>query len=330
MARLPPALVPLLKYLSDGKFHSGEALAARFGVSRATVFNLISKASSHGIKVHAVRGRGYRLASRLSWLDRASVECGLHERGLAFTLLLTESVESTNTWLMSAAAAGAAHRTVAYADYQYAGRGRRGRVWQSPLGGSLAFSILWRFERGVSQLSGLSIVVGLALARAVAAVTALPVKLKWPNDLLVGYRKLAGILVEVQGEISGPSLAVIGIGVNECLPERHREEIDQAVVDLAELNVAVTRERLLLEILQELSLLMGMFEQSGLAELKDEWATWHVHQAKEVTVRLADGSVCSGIARGVDEGGNLLLDRAQGEVMRFSAGEVSLRPVVGK
>jgi BirA family biotin operon repressor/biotin-[acetyl-CoA-carboxylase] ligase len=329
-AKFPAALIPLLKYMSDGRFHSGEALARRFGVSRATIFNLISEASSQGIKMYAVRGRGYRLVNSPSWLDAAALGEALRQQGLDYTLLSTEVVQSTNTWLMAEALAGAAHRTVVHADYQYAGRGRRGRVWQSPLGGSLAFSVLWRFERGVSQLSGLTIVVGLALARALGGLTGLPMKLKWPNDLLVGYRKLAGILVEVQGEIAGPSFAVIGIGVNERLPEQHRLEIDQAVVDLAELNVTAGRERILLAILKELTDLMKLFEHGGLAELKGEWAAWHVHESREVTVRLPDGTDHSGVASGVDDGGNLILSGATGEVRKFSAGEVSLRPVSNK
>jgi BirA family biotin operon repressor/biotin-[acetyl-CoA-carboxylase] ligase len=236
-----------------------------------------------------------------------------------------EMVESTNSWLVLEAQAGAIHQTVAHADHQYGGKGRRGRRWESSLGGGLAFSILWRFDRGISQLSGLSIVVGLALARAIGNRCATPVKLKWPNDLLAGYRKLAGILVEVQGEMTGPSFAVIGIGLNQRLHEKQRQEIDQAVVDLAQLGIDASRAELMLAILNELSALMQIFEQEGIRPMLDEWTTWHAHQDKEVLLRMADGTVYTGVAKGLDDQGNLLLVGKAGEERTFAAGEVSLR-----
>lgn len=327
---LPPLLIPLLKRMSDGRFHSGQDLAAPFGVSRATVFNLLQAAEQSGVRIHAVRGKGYRLADPLSWLDAAALESMLSSAGHGYALKTVEQTLSTNTLLTQEALAGAAHRTVLYADYQHAGRGRRGRDWQSPLGGGLTFSVLWRFERGMDQLSGLSIAVGLALARALAGLCPLPVKLKWPNDVLAGYRKLAGILVEVQGEISGPSFAVIGIGINERLSPPYRQEIDQAVVDLAEMGVKIGRTELLHAILAELAVTMNLFEQEGIRPILAEWPHWHAHEGRAVSLRTPDGNRLTGTASGLDDAGNLLLTLASGEMRKFSAGEVSLRPVAAK
>ncbi len=326
-SRIPLNLIPLLKLMSKGGFHSGQDMAAYFSVSRATIFNWLSEAEKFGMRIHAVRGRGYRLATPLSWLDENAFLSEMERLELDYKLICTESAESTNSWLLKEALTGVPHRTVAYADFQYGGRGRRGRSWESTLGGGLTFSVLWRFERGISQLSGLSIVVGLALARAIRRLTRIPVQLKWPNDLLAGYRKLAGILVEVQGEMSGPSFAVIGIGLNERLSDQQRQEIDQAVVDLAELGVESNRANLMLEILRELSELMETFEQNGIQALIDEWSGWHAHEGKEVIVRMPDGSAHAGIASGLDENGNLLLSSANGEKRKFAAGEVSMRGV---
>ena len=327
---LPPLLIPLLKRLSDGCFHSGQDMAAHFQVSRATIFNLLQTAEQHGVRIHAVRGKGYRLAERLSWLDVDELRAMLAGSGHGYVLKSVEETHSTNTLLTQEALAGAAHRTVLYADYQHAGRGRRGRNWQSPLGGGLTFSVLWRFERGMDQLSGLSIAVGLALARALAGHCPLPVKLKWPNDVLAGYRKLAGILVEVQGELAGPSFAVIGIGVNEHLPARHRQEIDQAVVDLAEMGVDISRSELLHAILSELARTMTVFEQEGIRPILAEWPHWHAHEGRAVSLRTPDGHRHTGTASGLDEAGNLLLTLTSGEMRKFSAGEVSLRPAAAK
>lgn len=327
---LPPLLIPLLKRMSDRRFHSGQDMAAHFSVSRATVFNLLHHAEQHGVRVHAVRGKGYQLADRLSWLDTEALKSMLSGAGLDYELKTLEQTFSTNTRLIEDALAGAAHRTVLYADYQHAGRGRRGRHWQSPLGGGLTFSVLWRFEQGVEQLSGLSIAVGLALARALAKLCPLPVKLKWPNDVLAGYRKLAGILVEVQGELAGPSLAVIGIGVNEHLPPRQRHGIDQAVIDLAEMGVQTSRTELLYGILAELSRTMQVFEQEGIQPILAEWPNWHAHEGRAVSLRTPDGHQHTGTASGLDEAGNLLLKLGSGEMRKFGAGEVSLRPVAAK
>jgi BirA family biotin operon repressor/biotin-[acetyl-CoA-carboxylase] ligase len=327
---LPPLLIPLLKRLSDSRFHSGQDMAAHFRVSRATIFNLLQTAEQQGVRIHAVRGKGYRLAERLSWLDEAELQAMLAASGHGYVLKSVEETRSTNSLLTQEALAGAAHRTVLYADYQHAGRGRRGRSWQSPLGGGLTFSVLWRFERGMDQLSGLSIAVGLALARALAGRCPLPVKLKWPNDVLAGYRKLAGILVEVQGELAGPSFAVIGIGVNEHLPARHRQEIDQAVVDLAEMGVNISRSELLHAILSELARIMAVFEQEGIRPILAEWPHWHAHEGRAVSLSTPDGHRHTGTACGLDEAGNLLLALPGGEMRKFSAGEVSLRPASAK
>lgn len=329
-AILPPLLIPLLKRMSDGRFHSGQSMAGHFDVSRTTVFNLLQAAEQRGVRIHAVRGKGYRLAERLSWLDTDALQAKLLESGHDYVLKTVEEAHSTNTLLTQDALAGAPHRTVLYADYQHAGRGRRGRIWQSPLGGGITFSVLWRFERSMDQLSGLSIAVGLALARALSSHCPLPVKLKWPNDVLAGYRKLAGILVEVQGELSGPSFAVIGIGVNERLPPPYRQEIDQAVVDLAEMGVSIGRTELLHAILSELAQTMNLFEQQGIRPALADWPSWHAHEGRAVSLRTPDGHSHIGTVCGLDEAGNLILTLPGGDMRKFSAGEVSLRPLAAK
>lgn len=322
-ASLPPLLFAVLQRLSDGRFHSGEALARDFGVSRATIFNLVRSAETLGLVVHSVRGRGYRLASPYAWLDEAELAAAMPPH--SFDVVSLAQSESTNSLLMRQALDGAPHRSVRVTQYQQGGRGRRGRAWAAAPGGGLMFSVLWRFEHGIDRLSGLSLVAGLALVRALATFAPMPLKLKWPNDVLAGYRKLAGILVEVQGEVSGPSFAVIGMGINQHLPLALREDIDQAVVDLAELGVAASRARLLAAILAELDVQMQRFESSGLDDLLSEWPRWHAHEGRDVVLRLPDDSRCSGQAEGLDAAGNLILRLADGSRRHFGSGEVSLR-----
>ena len=255
------ALFPILRRLSDGTFHSGQDLAREFQLSRASVFNVLNQAEAMGLKLHAVRGRGYKLPEPVEWLDAVSIASHLGLASSAYDVRVMDSVDSTNSALMAAATNGAADGTVFCAEYQQAGKGRRGRQWHGVLGGSLTFSVLWRFDNGLQSLSGLSLAVGLAIARAVNRHSPHPAQLKWPNDVLVDFRKLAGILVEVQGDMHGAAIAVVGIGLNCKLSAAQRDAVDQAVVDLAEMGVTAGRNQLLADCLQALNAMLTSFRR---------------------------------------------------------------------
>lgn len=313
----------MLRALSDGEFHSGEALAQRFDVSRASVWNALQAAQAAGAVLHKVRGRGYRLSGGASWLDVATLQ---RLPGVAaYTLDIVDSIDSTNAELMRRALAGAPHGSCLAAEIQHAGRGRRGRTWHSVPGGSLTFSVLWRFNQGISALSGLSLAVGVALLRSLREFGAAELQLKWPNDVLWQYRKLAGILIEVQGDVMGPSVAIIGIGINLQLPTAVREEIDQSVTDLAEiLNDRLDRNALLGSLLRHLGEVMAAFEAHGLHALRDEWLAAHAYHDKLVRVLLANGAELCGKIVELTEDGALVLENADGQRSRVNSGEVHL------
>ena len=211
---MKPLTIPLLRAIADGNFHSGAVLAERFKVSRAAIWHAVEDAETLGVRVFRVRGRGYRLAEPLEFIDANVVlhQLGADAKGLHLEVL--DAVASTNSYLLTHAGDPAAHGQVAIAEMQIAGRGRRGRAWHTPFAGALTFSILWRFQQGVAALGGLSLAAGLAVAQACEALGIQGIQLKWPNDVMHGGRKLAGILIEVQGEMQGPSVAVIGVGLN--------------------------------------------------------------------------------------------------------------------
>jgi BirA family biotin operon repressor/biotin-[acetyl-CoA-carboxylase] ligase len=151
------------------------------------------------------------------------------------------------------------------------------------------------------------------------------VQLKWPNDLLWHYRKLGGILIEVQGDVMGPSFAVIGIGINLQLSASVRAEIDQSVTDLNEIcDTQIDRNLLLAALLIHLDDVMRDFEQSGLAQLRAEWLAAHAYQDKPVRVLMADGNDQLGTAIGVSTGGALLLQTTSGQQLTLNGGEVHL------
>ncbi len=316
-------LLPLLRVLSDGEFHSGAALAQRFDVSRASVWNALQAAQTAGAVLHKVRGRGYRLSGGASWLDASAIAS--LPGGAAYTLDIVDSIDSTTAELMRRALAGAPHGSCLAAEIQHAGRGRRGRTWHSVPGGSLTFSVLWRFNQGISALSGLSLAVGVALLRSLREFGAADLQLKWPNDVLWQYRKLAGILIEVQGDVMGPSVAIIGIGINLRLPTAVRDEIDQAVTDLAEvLDRPVDRNVLLGSVLRHLHDVLTAFEAQGLRELRGEWQAAHAYQDKPVRVLLANGADLCGKVVELTEDGALVLEHADGQRSRVNSGEVHL------
>src|SRR5260221_9567590 len=237
--RMGTAPFSLLRMLADGRFHSGEQLGLALGLSRAGVWNLIRRIEALGLRVFKVRGRGYRVAEavHLFWLDGLTE--GLRKVSPEVCVEVLDECPSTNTVLAQRAAAGAPHGTVLACEHQSAGRGRRGHSWVSVVGGSLAFSILWRFPRGAGALGGLSLAVAVGAAKALERLGTCGVGVKWPNDLYCEGCKLGGILIESSGDILGPSAVIVGVGINVRLGTQTRERIAAPATDIASHSDAV-------------------------------------------------------------------------------------------
>ncbi|MDO9220843.1 MAG: biotin--[acetyl-CoA-carboxylase] ligase [Thiobacillus sp.] len=325
ISRIHQALLPILRRLSDGAFHSGQDMAREFGLSRASVFNVIKQAEALGVTIHAVRSKGYKLPDVVEWMDAAMVAQFLGRVAHAYEIRIEDSVASTNSALMAAALTGVPDGSVLCVEHQYAGKGRRGREWHAALGGSLTFSVLLRFERGLQSIAGLSLVAGLAVARAVNRHSRYPAQLKWPNDVMVGHRKLAGILVEVQGDMHGAAFAVVGIGLNVRLNDAQRDSIDQAVIDLAEMGVTVGRNQFLADCLQELHTALVIFREHGFSALRSEWMALDAYSGKDISLFLPSRQGVHGIASGVDDTGAVLLRDSNNMLTAYSGGEISLR-----
>ncbi|HET9653316.1 MAG TPA: biotin--[acetyl-CoA-carboxylase] ligase [Usitatibacter sp.] len=316
-----------LRRLADGRFHSGEEVARELGRSRATLSEALKCAHDLGIEVFSVRGKGYKLASPIEFIDVERVRSQLGPAAGRISLQVADEVDSTSTRLVALAAAGAPSGTCLVAEWQSAGRGRRGRSWVSALGGSLTFSLLWRFERGAGHLGGLSLAVGVAVARALRACGVERAQVKWPNDVVSDFRKLAGILVETSGEMQGPSVAVIGAGVNYRLGERVIDLIDQPVTDVAQCTAALpSRSDLLARLLAELVTVLDAFERQGFAALRDAWRELHAYQGRRV--RVMPGREPPFDADVVDVGadGVLVVRMADARLVSLASAEISLRP----
>ena len=324
-----PLTFALLKLLADGEFHSGEVLAQQLGVSRASVNNALSGIEQYGLSLYSVRGRGYCLNNSPQWLNASPITDLLAAEATVFSVEVLNCIPSTNTLLLQRAAQGAPHGSVVATEWQSGGRGRLGRVWHSGLGNTLTFSLLWRFDCGLAGLSGLSLATGVALMRAFKKLGVNGASLKWPNDVLGPGGKLAGILIEAQGDMLGPSAVVIGIGINLALPPEILKRIDQPVSDLSQLIEQLPERNLLLvTILRELAAVMREFTKGGFACLREEWENDHQFQNQSVQLLLPDEKIVKGIVRGVNQDGALLVEVAaesQTEIRVFHAGEISMR-----
>ncbi len=333
---LTPLGFSLLRQLADGAFHSGEDLAAKVGLTRARVSQALKDAETAGLALERIKGRGYRLLEAPDFLDakRIRAELAALPPGRAdaaeLAIEVVDQIDSTSSELLRRAQRRDVHGVVLAAEWQTAGRGRRGRTWTAIAGGSLTFSIGWRFEQGAGFLAGLSLAVGVAVARALEAEGFRGIALKWPNDLVYRHMKIGGILIEVNGDALGPSTTVIGVGLNVRLPAAVRKEIPVAVTDLATVagrkSKGIDRNQLVARLVAELAFVLRQYAKEGFAPFAAEWQHRHAYQGKPVTLRLPDGGSVAGKVAGVDASGALVLADGPRRA-RFLSGEISLRSI---
>ncbi len=314
----------LIQQLADGKTHSGEALAQQAGISRAAIAKHISQLQQIGLDIFAISGKGYRLAQPLQLLDVAQMK--QWQVAGAPEILLQHLTDSTNTQLLKRLQDGVpVHKgQVIVAEAQSAGRGRRGNGWYSPFGSNLYFSMYWQLEQGIQAAMGLSLVVGIAVARLLESRYQCALKLKWPNDLYINHKKLGGVLIELTGQTHADCDVVIGIGLNIQMPPTGETKIDQPFTDLVqETGIEVDRNQLVAEMQQQLIQTLQHFEQNGFTDFVAEFN--QRNEFDELTVQLSGGSAPQmGVCKGVDHQGGLILLQG-GQLKSYFGGELSLR-----
>jgi BirA family biotin operon repressor/biotin-[acetyl-CoA-carboxylase] ligase len=315
----------ILKTLSDGTFHSGEALAKSAGVTRAAVWKAIhTLQSSYVLDIHSVRGRGYRLAQSIELLDRDVILQALQGRAQLGGLDTFLNIDSTNRFLLQHEATQIRAPWAVLAERQSAGRGRRGRTWQSPFAGNIYLSLLWRFSQINANFIGLSLVAGVAVCRVLARLGIAQLGLKWPNDVLCQGKKLCGVLIEMHGEPNGPYNAVIGIGLNLAMPEAVGRQIDQPWISLQQVSATIpSRNRLAAQLIDAMLETLPQFERHGLPPFLPEWQRLDLYRDQPVSLHFGENQI-QGIERGVDEQGALLVEH-NGKLQRYYSGEISLR-----
>jgi BirA family biotin operon repressor/biotin-[acetyl-CoA-carboxylase] ligase len=326
-----PLIARVFAELSDGQFHSGEALAQALGVSRSAVWKTVESLRDLGATLHAVRNRGYRLAKSSEPLAAERILAKISDtvRGHVRSLEVAWTVGSTNTELLARENPPNGASEVMLAEYQTAGRGRRGRAWLAPPGGAICLSLSWTFRDVPADLGALGLVIGVCELRALRELGVSGAKLKWPNDVLVDERKMGGILIELRAESGGPACVVIGIGLNVALGAPLLAKIAEtgiAATDLVTAGLAEPSRNAVAGALVD-SCVRGLleFERDGLRPFVENWRDADALQGKMVDVRGAVGEVTRGLARGVDLHGALLVETADEGLKKFVSGDVSVR-----
>ncbi len=312
-------MLKLLTLLADGDFHSGNDLGAEVGVSRAAVWKRLQKPDDeYGLGVQSVPGKGYRLSRPLSLLRLDVLQASFP----SLPIYTYDSIQSTNEQAKNLLATCTAPFAV-LAEHQTLGRGRRGRQWCSPFGQNLYLSFAWPVTEGMAQIDGLSLVVGLAVVRAIKQVAGISAKLKWPNDVLVNDCKVAGILLELVGDPADLCHVVIGIGVNLNMVGIN-QNIDQQWTSLCkETGQQVDRTQFAQCVLEQLDRYLDKQSTFGFTSLKHEWLGEHAWQGCNVV--LSSGhEIVRGQISGIGDKGELCLI-VDGKERLFIGGELSLR-----
>lgn len=319
----------ILSLLADGQFHSGEALGKSLGMSRAAIWKQLQKIEAIGIKLHSVKGRGYRLVTPLSLLNESKIASHLTASAAEqLSLSVFQSTASTNEDVKKIANSTSGVHVV-LAEHQTQGRGRRGRSWVSPFGCNVYFSFSCPLDNfGANAVDGLSLAVGVAVAEVIenlCEVTSdLRCHLKWPNDILINKQKVAGILIELSGVVGEACQIIIGIGINVNMDADGATGIDQPWTSLAaQVGRMVDRNELCAQLINKLTAVKTVFAEQGFSAYKEQWERRDAY--RDLPVYLVQGEEKTvGIARGVTEKGLLLLETDEG-VQTVYGGEVSLR-----
>lgn len=313
-----PTPLLLIKILADGNIHSGEQLGESLGMTRAGINKHIQTLRSWGIDVQTVAGKGYQLDAPMNLLNADIVNQSI--KGEPASVIPV--IDSTNQYLIqriSELKSG----DVCIAEYQSAGRGRRGRQWISPFGRNLYLSMYWKLDQGPAAAIGLSLVVGVIMAEVLQKLGADGVKVKWPNDLYLNDKKLSGILVELTGKTGDVAHIVTGIGINIAMSKNQNEVINQQWINLEQVGIRIDRNELACEITNALREAFTQFEKQGLSIFIERWKSLDNFMHRRVKLIIGEKEIF-GIAKGINDQGALLLEQ-DGKVTPYIGGEISLR-----
>lgn len=310
-------------------FISGQELCRQFAVSRTAVWKVIRQLQEEGYEIEAVRNRGYRLLSSRDILSETELKNFITGEVFGACLIYCKEVDSTNNLAKRLAEDGAPHGALAVAESQQNGKGRRGRSWISPPGTGIWMSIVMRPDFIPAKASALTLVAALAVQRAIAEMLEVESFIKWPNDIVVDGRKICGILTEMNSDMDGIHYIITGIGIN-VNQDSFPEELEKTATSLKiQTRREVRRAKLIGEVLKWMEVYYNIFIRTeDMSLLIREYNQVMVNRGREVTVLEPKGR-WTGIAQGINQEGELLVETAGGAVRTVGSGEVSVRGIYG-
>ncbi|UVK77868.1 MAG: DNA-binding transcriptional repressor/biotin-[acetyl-CoA-carboxylase] ligase BirA [Sodalis sp. Fse] len=308
----------LINLLASGKFHSDAQFCKALNMNHNAINKHIQTVRAWGVDVFTVPGKGYRLHAPLQLLDESMILAQLPAGRIAVLPI----INSTNQYLIERIA-DLLPGDACVAEYQAQGRGRRGRQWVSPFGNNLYLSLYWRLKQGTTSATGLSVMVGIVMAEVLQRSGAQGVRVKWPNDLYLDDRKLAGILVEITGKAGDFAHGIIGAGINLAMRKSSAETINQNWINLQETGITIDRNVLAAELTDALRQALWQFEHKGLAPFISRWPALDNFYDRPVKLLIGD-RIVKGIARGIDAQGALLLEQNK-RTYSYLGGKISLR-----
>ncbi len=317
----------LIEQLVTGQFVSGQVLGDRLGITRSAVSRHIKALANMGLDVYRVTGKGYRIAEPIVLLDAKKIQQAMLSKHCPAVIEVKSTVDSTNDYFLQQLDHALIPGQVCLAEYQQSGRGRRGRQWISPFGSHVYLSMYWYLEQGMSTAMGLSVVVALAISDAIKALYAIDVELKWPNDIYIKGKKLAGVLIDLEGQALEPCHSVIGVGINVNMPAISADVIDQPWTDLqSHCSQSIDRNILTAKLIDCLLLRLKEHQQQGITAMLADWQKADRYLNKQIRI-ITGSNETLGICRGINDQGALLLE-VNGVIKVIYGGEVSLRGVL--
>ena len=319
-------ILELLQNCPD--FISGQELSERFGVSRTAVWKVIRQLEAEGYVIQAVRNKGYRLTAQPDLLTEETIQNQIHTEWAGQQLVVFSETDSTNDQAKKLAEEGAGQGLLVVSDSQTAGKGRRGRSWESRMGEGIFMTLLLKPDIAPGNASMLTLVMALAVRAGIRQVTGIDTQIKWPNDIVCDGKKVCGILTEMSAQIDYINYIVVGVGINvsnEVFPE----EVASTATSLYLLTgVTCSRAKLISEIMAQFEIYYAQYLQTqDLSGLMNEYNSHLVNRGRSVRV-LNPKREYTGVAHGINQAGELLVQTEDG-IMHVSSGEVSVRGVYG-
>ena len=317
----------LIQALREGGHISGEELGKRLKMTRTAIWKRVNRLRGLGYEIASSPRRGYSLVSAPDLLLPEEIEPGLRTEVFGRSIIFHHEVGSTQDAARELARKGAEEGTVVIAETQNRGKGRKGREWSSTPGQGIQISIILRPRLKPSQSIQIPLVAGVAVAQAIAGITPLKPRIKWPNDLIVGGKKVGGILTEMSAEIDRIDYVVLGIGLNVNTPQTlFPKEIREIATSLAEESgESVSRVRLLQSFLEEFEGFYGVFITSGFQTIRERWKAMNNTIGAWVELNDIDEGMMKGKIIDMDAEGALLLQKKDKSIVRIVAGDITLR-----